>query len=120
MHELSIATSILEAVENEARRNPGARFKVVGLRIGEVSGVDVDALTFGWEIITKDTEWEKLRLAIEAVPRRNLCTECGCEFAVKDYEIRCPECRSPATKNLGGDELDIAYIEAEVLEGAQA
>jgi hydrogenase nickel incorporation protein HypA/HybF len=120
MHELSIATSILDAVENEARRNSGAHFQVVGLRIGEVSGVDVDALTFGWEAITKDTEWEELRLCIEVVPRRNQCTECSCEFRVKDYEIQCPQCHSLATRNLSGDELDIAYIEAEELEGAQA
>jgi hydrogenase nickel incorporation protein HypA/HybF len=120
MHELSIATSILEAVESEARRNLGAHFQVVGLRIGEVSGVDVDALTFGWEAITRDTAWQGLRLTIELVPRRNQCTECSCEFAVKDYDIQCPECHSFATRNLGGDELDIAYIEAEELEGAQA
>lgn len=120
MHELGIATSILETVEEEARRNPNAHFQLVGLRIGEVSGVDVDALTFGWEAITKDTKWEGLRLMIELVPRRNQCTECSCEFTVKDYEIQCPQCNSLATRNLSGDELDIAYIEAEELEEAKA
>jgi hydrogenase nickel incorporation protein HypA/HybF len=119
MHELSIALSILEAVEGEARRNPRARFNVVGLRIGEFSGVDTDSLTFGWQAITRDTEWEEVLLCIETVPRRNQCTECSCEFEVKDYEIECPKCHSLATRNLSGDELDIAYIEAEELEEAE-
>ena len=121
MHELSIASSILEAVEREAKRHPSATFTVVGLRIGEVSGVDVDSLTFGWEAITKDTQWESLKLAVEQVPRRNRCRECQSEFAVRDYEIECPQCHSIKTESIGGDEMDIAYLEAEEeLEGAEA
>ena len=122
MHELSIATSILEAVEREQRTHAGARFTAVGLRVGEVAGVDVDALQFGWEAITRETAWESLKLSIEIVPRCNRCKNCGNEFAVKDYDIQCPKCASFATENLGGDELDIAYIEAEeeVVEGAGA
>lgn len=120
MHELSIATSILDAVEVEAEKRPDARITAVGLRIGEVSGVDVDSLTFGWEAITKETPWEGLKLAIEMVPRRNRCRECCHEFAVKDYDIQCPQCNSLATENLGGDEMDIAYLEVEELEGAEA
>ena len=61
MHELGIATSILETVEKEAKMHPEARFTVVGVRIGAVAGVDVDSLTFGWEAIVKDTQWEPLQ-----------------------------------------------------------
>jgi hydrogenase nickel incorporation protein HypA/HybF len=119
MHELSIATSILEIVGSVAQRNPNTHLEKLCLRIGEVSGVDVDSLTFGWEAITKDTEWENLQLMIEVVPRRNRCTQCGCQFLVKDYDIECPECHSLATSNLSGDELDIAYIEGQELEGVK-
>lgn len=122
MHELGIATSILEAVEREQKKHPESRFTVVGLRIGEVSGVDVDALQFGWEAITKETPRQSLKLTIESVPRKNRCRNCKSEFAVKDYDVQCPKCGSFATENLGGDELDIAYIEAEeeVVKGAEA
>lgn len=113
MHELGIASSILETVEAEAKKHPGAKFKVVGLRIGEVAGVDVDALTFGWEAITKGTGWESLTLAIEQLPRRNRCRMCKHEFKVDYYEIMCPQCRSNETHSISGDELDIAYMEIE-------
>ncbi len=113
MHELGIATSILDAVEAEAKKRPGANFKVVGLRIGELAGVDVDALTFGWEAITRETEWEGLKLAIQELPLKNRCRLCGCEFQVKDYEIACPKCGRSETENISGDELDIAYMEIE-------
>jgi hydrogenase nickel incorporation protein HypA/HybF len=113
MHELGIATSILEAVEKESRRHPGARFQAVGLRIGELAGVDADALNFGWEAITRDTQWETLKLVIKKLPCKNRCRECEYEFAVRDYDIACPRCKTYVTENISGDELDIAYIEVE-------
>ncbi len=114
MHELGIATSILEIVEKEADKHPGVRFEKVGLRIGELAGVDIDSLTFGWECITKDTSWERLQLQIESVPRRNRCDQCGHVFEVHDIaELHCPHCHAFPTFNLGGDELEIAYIEAQ-------
>jgi hydrogenase nickel incorporation protein HypA/HybF len=46
MHELSIANSILEAVRAEAVRRPGVRLLKVGLRVGELAGVEPEALSF--------------------------------------------------------------------------
>ncbi len=113
MHELSIATSVLEAVSKEAERRPGARIVKVGLRIGEVAGVDCDALSFGWEVITKDTEWDGIRLEIEHIPRRQRCTSCGHEFAASDFMTVCPKCSELMTITIAGDELDIAYLEVD-------
>jgi hydrogenase nickel incorporation protein HypA/HybF len=120
MHELGIATSILETVEKEADKHPGKRFEKVGLRIGDLAGVDVDALTFGWGAITKDTKWEALQLEVERVVRRNRCQACDYEFEVHDFcELNCPRCNAFPTYSISGDELEIAYIEAEELEEAK-
>jgi len=120
MHELGIANSILETIEKEADKNRGTRFEKVGLRIGDLAAVDVDALTFGWEAITKGTKWEPLKLEIERVPRKNRCDQCGCVFEVHDFtELECPRCEAFPTFNISGDELEIAYIEAEELEEAK-
>ena len=62
MHELGIASSILECVEVEAKRHPDGRITKVGVKIGELAGVDRDALRFGFEVLVKDTEWEPLLL----------------------------------------------------------
>jgi len=119
MHELSIATSILEAVENESAKRPELHFEKVGLRIGEVAGVDIDSLTFGWEAITRDTVWQALELEIESVPRRNRCDDCKYVFEVNDYsQLNCPRCNAFPTFNISGDELEIAYIEVEEPEEA--
>ena len=48
MHELSIANAILDAVRKERERLNGARVIKVGVRIGELAGVDPEALSFGF------------------------------------------------------------------------
>jgi len=65
VHEMGIASSVIEAVRAEAARRPGARITKVGMRIGELSGVDRESLSFCYEALVKDTELESAVLAIE-------------------------------------------------------
>jgi hydrogenase nickel incorporation protein HypA/HybF len=113
MHELSIAESILDAVREELLRHPGGRPTRAGLRIGALSGVDVDSLSFCFEAVLKGTEWETLQLDIRACPQRRLCEDCGNDFQVVDYDPICPACSSSKTKLTSGDELDFDYLEVE-------
>jgi hydrogenase nickel incorporation protein HypA/HybF len=66
MHELAIAESVLKTVQAEAQRHPGAFPVKVGVRIGEMSGVNPESLAFGFEALTKGTEWERLALEVQA------------------------------------------------------
>jgi len=113
MHELGIATSILECVQAEAQRHPGSRITKVGVKIGELAGVDRDALQFGFEVLVKDTEWEPLVLELEYIPRVQRCSKCAYEFRMTDFDPQCPLCGEFATQCIGGDELDIAYMEVD-------
>ena len=120
MHELSIAQSVLEGVQAEAARHPGARPMEIGLKIGELAAVDPDALQFAFEILTRETEFEGLKLEIEFCPRRHRCLDCGTEFAVKDFVFRCAKCQSTRTQCISGDELQMAYLELEEHEPSTA
>jgi hydrogenase nickel incorporation protein HypA/HybF len=113
MHELSIAQSVLEAVRAEAARRPGARVCKVGLRVGELAGLEPEALRFGFEVLVRGTDLEPLQLEIEHCPQRQRCPQCGNEFNVRDYEVTCPKCGTAGTVCIGGDELEIAYLEIE-------
>jgi hydrogenase nickel incorporation protein HypA/HybF len=66
MHEVSIAVSILDAVKKEAELHPPGRPVKVGVRIGEMAGVDRDALEFSFEAVVKDSGLEPLALDIQA------------------------------------------------------
>jgi len=113
VHEVGIAASILESVEAEARRRPEARFSAVGVRIGELSNVDKGALAFAFEALTRNSSLANLRLDVEWCPRRQKCLDCGEDFAVKEFDLRCPACGTEKTSCIGGTELDVAYLEIE-------
>ncbi len=113
MHELGIAASILENVEKETQRHPGAHISKVGVKIGELAGVDQDALQFGFEVLVKDTDFEPLALEVEYVPRIQRCSKCAHEFRMTEFDPRCPLCSDLATVCVSGEELDIAYMEVD-------
>lgn len=113
MHELSIASAILEAVHKERERLNGARVTKVGVRIGELAGLNPDALSFGFETLVKGTDLEPLALEIETRARRHECSHCKHVFTVVDYQVDCPACGSTETRCIGGDELELAYLEVE-------
>lgn len=113
MHERGIANSVLEAVRAEMVRHPGTYPCRVGVRIGEMAAIDQDALRFCFEAMVLDTDLESLELGIEVCPRHHRCQACGRDFVVRDYDSRCPQCASLETTFIGGDELQLAYLEVE-------
>jgi hydrogenase nickel incorporation protein HypA/HybF len=113
MHELGIANAVLEAVRTEAARYPGTSARKVGVRIGELTAVDEDALRFCFEALTRETDLRGLELQVEICPRRHRCSLCGEEFRVRDYDFRCPACGGEQSSCISGDELEFAYLEVE-------
>lgn len=113
MHEMGIANSILEATRKEAHRYPGSRARRVGVRIGEMTAIDAESLRFCFEALTQETDLEGLQLEIEPCPRRHHCRNCDSVFVVTNHQCGCPNCQSPDTVCIGGDELDLSFVEVE-------
>jgi Zn finger protein HypA/HybF involved in hydrogenase expression len=68
MHEMSLASSILETVQSEQTKNAGAHVTKVGLRIGEWSGVDTESLRFCLEALVTGTPLAPLEVDIDFRP----------------------------------------------------
>lgn len=113
MHEIGIANSVLDAIRSELRLHPDATPIKVGLRVGELAGVDPDALQFSFQALIADTDLEHLTLEIESKPREHHCAACGITFRVTDYDFACPDCGNSRTGCVSGDELELAYLEME-------
>jgi hydrogenase nickel incorporation protein HypA/HybF len=118
MHEMGIANSVLDAIRVETRRFPDGHIHKVGVRIGELAGVDPDAMSFCFEALVRGTELEPLALEIEYCPRRYQCRGCEHSFTARCEDSACPECGETEPQFLGGDELELAYLEVE--NGARA
>jgi hydrogenase nickel incorporation protein HypA/HybF len=113
MHEMGIANSILETVQNEMRRYPDGRPLKVGVRIGELAAVNPESLQFCFEALSRETDLEGLELEITVCPRRHRCRQCGHEYRVRDYDFACPQCQGTWSDCIGGDELALGYLEVE-------
>jgi hydrogenase nickel incorporation protein HypA/HybF len=120
VHELSIASSIVEAVIESAAAYPGARVKEVRLRLGALSAVVEDSLRFCWELTIADTSLAGALLAIKTVPVVVHCPACGKNSQLESVQsFRCPLCGELTADLLEGRELEIESIELEEPDQAE-
>lgn len=110
MHEVRIATEIISIVKKEMLSRKLNSISEIGLRIGLLSGVDPDALSFSFAAATSGTEMEHTRLVIEEVPVRAVCHACTTRFNVEGFFFVCPACKSTDVRVTEGEELDISWL----------
>ena len=113
MHELSIAQSILDIVNQHLPEGNSNEVKSVKVRIGKLSNVLPDSLSFCFEAITKDSEFEKTKLIIDIIPIKIGCKDCHEITEIKDYAFSCPSCKSTNISVISGYDLNVDEIELE-------
>lgn len=113
MHELSIMQSALNLALEQARKARASRVHVIRLRIGALSGVVPEALTFAFEALVPGTLAEGAQLAIEPVPARFWCAACTREFQADDLFAECPDCHAPSGELRAGREMELASLEID-------
>jgi len=113
MHELAIAQAILDRAQAASEGNGGARVLKIGLRIGAISGVEADALTFGIEALSKDTPFAGVVLEVEHCKRKQRCAACAAEFEPEGFSTSCPTCKGDESICIAGKELDVTFFELE-------
>ncbi len=113
MHEMSIALSIVEAVEAKAREEGAGRISGVDLLIGKLAGIEPESLKFCFSAAAKGTQAEGAVLAVDEPEGIGECGECGMRFSVTFYYAECPECRSLRIKIVSGEEFLIQSITIE-------
>jgi len=106
MHELSIATAVVDAC---AERAAGARVVRVRLEIGRLSAVMPDAIRFCFDLCAKDTELEGAALEILDIPGRAVCRDCA---AAIDLDLPIGRCAcGGALRIVAGEELRVKDME---------
>jgi hydrogenase nickel incorporation protein HypA/HybF len=111
MHELSLCQGIIEVLEAEARRQHFQKVRVVHLEIGALSGVDEEALRFGFEVVSRGTLAENAALAIEKTPGTAWCFDCNRTIGIAEYYDPCPECQGHKLRVEGGEQMRVKEIE---------
>ncbi|MFC8420305.1 hydrogenase maturation nickel metallochaperone HypA [Streptomyces sp. NPDC057236] len=111
MHEMSVALSVVDQVEQAARSGGAHGVRRVAVEIGELAGVVPDALAFCFGLACGGTLLEGAELVTRSVPGRASCAPCGRAWDTgMPPDMICAACRGGATELLSGRELRITEV----------
>lgn len=113
MHEMSLCEGIMQVIENEAKTQNFKKVKQVVLDIGVLSGVEIQALEFAFDVIMKGTIAEKAILKINHIKAQAWCMYCAETVTISQRYDPCPSCGSYQLQVSSGDEMKIKELEVD-------
>lgn len=113
MHEMSLAESALQIIDDAASKEGFTRVRTVWLEIGKLSCVEKDAMSFCFDAVIKDTVAEGARLEIVETAGQGRCTRCGHEMQIDTLYEACPQCGSYGMQVIAGDAMRVKELEVE-------
>ncbi len=119
MHELSIASGLVDKLLDFAEKNPDKKIVEVRLAVGEFSHIEEEQLRFCYTAVITETPIDGSTLTIENIDGVVLCPDCSYRGRPKYLEgilsedpvatLQCPAC-GKTTHAVGGDECAIKSI----------
>jgi len=113
VHEMSLAESMLQIIEDAARKQGFTRVKTVWLEIGQLACVEQESLRFGFDVVTRGSIAEQARLEIIETAGQGRCEKCEQNFPLAALYEACPECGSYDVKVTSGDGMRVKELEVE-------
>jgi hydrogenase nickel incorporation protein HypA/HybF len=114
VHELAVASDLLDLVLRTARENGAQRALAARLRIGAASCLNPDSLTFGFEALAAGTAAEGCRLEIERTPAEAACPGCEWRGSLGNIAVlACPGCGAEPVRITGGRDLAVDTVTVE-------
>ena len=120
MHELSIASAVVDSVLEFLDAHEVKKVLTVRLAVGELSHVEPEQLRFCYMAITQETAMENSTLEIESVAAVVECLHCSYRGSPKYWEdalcaapiptLECPHCRG-AVEPVEGNDCAIKTIQ---------
>jgi hydrogenase nickel incorporation protein HypA/HybF len=112
VHEYSIVEALLARVDAEARARGASAVHRLTVRIGELSGVEVDLLTAAYATFRDRSICAQADLDVLPVAAVWACPQCGGSIQ-RGAMLQCERCGVPA-RLVQGDEILLDQIEMEV------
>lgn len=113
MHEMSIAESLVELIEEERRAQGFSRVKQIRVKLGALGHVEPSALLFCFDAVSCGTVAEGARLELESVAGEGWCPRCRVSVAIEERYELCPRCGQSYVQMTAGDELRLTELEVE-------
>ncbi|MDO9143922.1 hydrogenase maturation nickel metallochaperone HypA [Rhodoferax sp.] len=111
MHEMSLAEGVLQLIEDAARRDQFNKVSAVWLEIGQLSGVEPEALAFCFDAVTRGTVADGARLEIITLPGQGWCEACARTVPLTEVFGECPQCGSYPLQVTAGTDMRVKELE---------
>ncbi len=115
MHELSVATRILNLALQSLEQQHLTKVHTISLKVGVMLGYEPQWMQHYFEKIAKGTPAEGAKLLVELMPIVFRCRDCGREFAFDAHgtdDCSCPDCHGFSYDMISGKEFEIEQMEA--------
>lgn len=113
MHELSLMEALRDQALAAAHADGASRITAIRLRVGELAGVEIEALRFAFPVVMAGTMAAGAELHIEIEPAECQCAACALPFPASDGCCDCPRCGAISRQLLRGRDLRLLELEVE-------
>lgn len=113
MHEMSIAESIVQIAEEAVKQDGTHRIKAVFVEIGQLAGVEIEALRFCWDAVTREGCAAGASLEVIQTEGRGWCLHCSQSVPLPARYEACPLCGSHQVQVTGGTQMRVKELEVE-------
>ncbi len=112
MHEMALAESVLQIIEDCSIQQRFTRVKSIRLEIGALSAVVPDALRFCFDAVTRGSIAQGAQLEIINIPGSGWCTQCEHSVPMQERYSTCPRCLGFLQPS-GGMEMRVKDLEVD-------
>ena len=113
VHEMSLMEGMLQVIEANAREARYQRVHGVVLEVGQLASVEVEALRFAFEVVTKGTVAEGASLEVEEPPGLGWCGDCDLEVRIQHRFDPCPICDKGPVRITKGAQICLKALDVE-------
>lgn len=113
MHEMALAESVLQIIEDHALKQRFRRVKSVWLEIGALAGVEPEAIRFCFDAVTRGSVAQGAQLKIIDIPGSGWCMQCADTVAIEERYSACPRCRGYCVQPNGGMQMRVRELEVD-------
>jgi hydrogenase nickel incorporation protein HypA/HybF len=111
MHELSLMEALRDQALAAAHADGASRITAISLRVGELAGVELEALRFAFPVVMAGTIAAGAELRIESEPAECHCAACKAPFPAPDGCCDCPRCGAISRVLMRGRDLRLLALE---------
>lgn len=111
MHEMTLMESVRSIVDQAHKQHGFSQVKRVVLEIGQLAGVQQEALTFCFDVVMKGSPAENAALDIVDLEGRAWCPTCEAEVTITSRLDPCPTCGGMPGKVIQGLEMRVRGLD---------